>query len=98
MECSFRHCLTWRMRRRWKKQALDTDVIWFFIESLESRRTPRSRTTSAGDMREVESKAMEKLVVSMLGLGWRSNQMSSVLEEFNLSRGSFPSSKSNDTA
>lgn len=83
---SLRLFLTCRMCLRWKKQDLAMEEIWFFMESALSNRTPRSRTNSAGLMEQSGLRLRTEWSMSQLCMGWRLNQMSSVLEAFSLRR------------
>mgnify|MGYP006378580917 CR=1 FL=1 len=56
------------------------------MDSLLSRKTPRSRTTSEGLMEQSGPRLRRRWSWSELGLEWWSNQMSSVLVAFNLRR------------
>ena len=80
---SLRQRFIWRIRRRWKKHDLVTEEMWFVIDSVLSRRTPRSRTTSDGWMQQSLSICTARSLPFLVLLV---NHMSSVLLAFNLRR------------
>src|SRR6218665_1425347 len=75
---SLRQRLTCRILRRWKKHILAVEETCCVMFSLQSRRTPRSRTTSDGGILHWGAR-LRCFVVLSTTLLRRSNQISSVL-------------------
>src|SRR6218665_1495396 len=73
---SLRQRLTCRILRRWKKHILAVEETCCVMFSLQSRRTPRSRTTSDGGILHCGSR-LRCFVVLSTTLLRRSNQISS---------------------
>src|SRR6218665_3296573 len=82
---SSRQRLTCRILRRWKKHVLAVKETCCVMFSLQSRRTPRSRTTSDGGILHCRSR-LRCFVVLSTTLLWRSNQISSVFVAFSFKR------------
>src|SRR6218665_39101 len=82
---SSRQRLTCRILRRWKKHVLAVEETCCVMFSLQSRRTPRSRTTSDGGILHCKSR-LRCFVVLSTTLLRRSNQISSVFVAFSFKR------------